>query len=214
MQETKECCRCGEFKEFSEFNKSKKGRLGLHNHCRACQKEVRHAWYLKHREEELAKGKIYAKSEKGKAEAKIQYERNKDKILERNRIRRRTPHARKLANIARKKRLEEDMSFRISMNLRARVREEIKRTGNGAKKPDTTFNLLGCTIEEFRAHLESKFQEGMTWENYGVRGWHIDHIKPCHSFDLTQEDQVRECFHYTNMQPLWWRDNLSKGIKL
>lgn len=74
--------------------------------------------------------------------------------------------------------------------------------------------LLGCTIEELRTHLEAQFQEGMTWDNYGRDGWHIDHIKPCSSFDLLKEAEQRECFHYTNLQPLWAKDNLSKGAKL
>jgi len=51
----------------------------------------------------------------------------------------------------------------------------------------------------------------MSWDNYGYRGWHIDHIRPCASFDLTDPEQQRECFHYTNLQPLWWQDNLRKG---
>lgn len=53
----------------------------------------------------------------------------------------------------------------------------------------------------------------MTWENYGVHGWHIDHIRPCKSFDLTDPEQQKECFHYTNLQPLWWWENLEKGGK-
>lgn len=70
---------------------------------------------------------------------------------------------------------------------------------------------LGCSIEEFKTHLESKFQHGMTWENYGRKGWHIDHIKPLSSFDLTDGEQLKIACNYKNMQPLWWNDNLSKG---
>ena len=70
-------------------------------------------------------------------------------------------------------------------------------------------NLLGCTIQEARNHIEKQFIDGMSWENYGK--WHIDHIKPCASFDLTKENDQRKCFHYTNLQPLWAKDNLVKG---
>lgn len=70
---------------------------------------------------------------------------------------------------------------------------------------------LGCSIDELSAHLESKFTDGMNWENYGKTGWHIDHIRPLSSFDLTNQEDVRKACHYTNLQPLWWQDNLSKG---
>jgi hypothetical protein len=63
-------------------------------------------------------------------------------------------------------------------------------------------------------HLESKFTEGMSWSNYGYKGWHVDHIKPCASFDLSDPEEQKKCFHYTNLQPLWWYDNFKKGAKL
>ena len=75
-------------------------------------------------------------------------------------------------------------------------------------------NLVGCTPKEFVNHMESKFQAGMSWKNRGLRGWHIDHKIPCKYFQLTKEEEIRKCFHYTNLQPLWAKDNLSKGCKL
>jgi hypothetical protein len=66
-------------------------------------------------------------------------------------------------------------------------------------------------MEKLFAHLEAQFRDGMSWDNYGRYGWHIDHIIPCSSFDLTDTDQQRKCFHYTNLQPLWAHENLSKG---
>ena len=70
--------------------------------------------------------------------------------------------------------------------------------------------LVGCGIDFLKKHLESKFENGMTWDNYGVNGWHMDHIKPCAAFDLTLDEQQKECFHYTNIQPLWAKDNVRK----
>jgi hypothetical protein len=76
------------------------------------------------------------------------------------------------------------------------------------KKKPPTMELLGCSIEELKVYIEKQFKNGMTWENYGQ--WHIDHIKPCASFDLTNDAQVKICFHYTNLQPLWASENCSK----
>jgi hypothetical protein len=73
----------------------------------------------------------------------------------------------------------------------------------------STINLIGCSIEHLRRHLAFQFQPGMSWSNYGK--WHIDHIRPCAKFDLSKESEQKKCFHYTNLQPLWAKDNLIKG---
>lgn len=104
-----------------------------------------------------------------------------------------------------KNRLATDPGFKIRMNLSTRLCMALKNNSKAA----STLELLGCTIEQLKSHLESKFQEGMTFENYGE--WHIDHIKPCCSFDLTDAEQQKICFHWSNLQPLWAKDNLSKG---
>lgn len=97
--------------------------------------------------------------------------------------------------------------------MRARMYEVLI----GKVKSKSTLELLGCSPSELREYLESLFQDGMTWENYGNPNgdhshcWHIDHIKPCASFDLTDPDQQKECFHYSNLQPLWSEDNFKKS---
>ena len=73
--------------------------------------------------------------------------------------------------------------------------------------------MLGASPEFVWNRLESQFKEGMTRDNHGFRGWHIDHIKPVSSFDLSDPEEQKKCFHYTNLQPLWWWENLSKGGK-
>lgn len=100
---------------------------------------------------------------------------------------------------------------RIKKLLSSRIHKAITRNGNGARKAARTMELVGCTIAEIRAHLESKFLPGMTWENCGRNGWHIDHIRPCDSFNLEDPDQQRICFHFTNLQPLWEASNISKS---
>ena len=96
----------------------------------------------------------------------------------------------------------------IAERLRAKIGEVLR----GKSKSASTMELTGCTIEQLMAHLESQFTDGMTWENRGQ--WHVDHIMPCASFDLTDPEQQRACFHFTNLQPLWAGENLSKGARI
>jgi hypothetical protein len=80
---------------------------------------------------------------------------------------------------------------------------------NGAKAFHT-FELIGCTIEQLKQQFELQFKPGMSWKNHSRNGWHIGHIRDCCSFDLTDPEQQRQCFHYTNLEPQWAGDNLSK----
>ena len=111
----------------------------------------------------------------------------------------------KKTNIKQVERYKTDSNYRITKILRRRVYDFVKN------KKFKTMELLGCSIEKLWEHLESKFQPGMTRENHGK--WHIDHIRPCISFNLTDLEQQKICFHYTNLQPLWAEDNLKKGAK-
>ena len=90
-------------------------------------------------------------------------------------------------------------------------RRRVGRALKGIVKSNHTLEMIGCSAIELKDYIESKFQYGMSWENYGREGWHVDHIRPCASFDLSDPEQQEECFHYTNLQPLWAKDNLSKG---
>jgi hypothetical protein len=95
--------------------------------------------------------------------------------------------------------------------LRTRLASALR--SKNIKKQYKIQTLLGCTVKELKQYLESKFQKEMSWENYGLKGWHIDHIIPCTSFDLTKKEEQRKCFHYTNLQPLWCNENLRKSGK-
>lgn len=110
----------------------------------------------------------------------------------------------------RQKKYRKDPLYKIKHNLRKRLRDLVK----GKDTSKYTTSLIGCTMSELRLYLESKFTDNMSWDNYGVNGWVIDHIKPCAFFDLTDPEQQKICFHYTNLQPLWWKDNLEKRDKL
>lgn len=102
-------------------------------------------------------------------------------------------------------------------NPLVKLRDSLRRRLNNAvknnQKSGSAVSDLGCTIIQLKIHLESKFTPEMTWDNYGIKGWHIDHIVPISKFDLTDLDQLKKACHYTNLQPLWWQDNLSKGSK-
>ena len=109
-----------------------------------------------------------------------------------------------------KNRRKTDPEFKISGNLRNRVYQAIK----GNSKSASTQELIGCSIEFLKSYLESQFEPWMSWDNYGHKTWHIDHIRPCSSFDFSDPEQQKECFHYTNLQPLAASENLSKGAKV
>ena len=103
----------------------------------------------------------------------------------------------------------ESPHYRTLCRLRARIHKKLK-----TRKKANTLDLCGTTIGTIMNHLESQFRDGMTWENQGYKGWHIDHIQPCSSFDLTDSKHQKKCFHYTNLQPLWWWENLNKSNKI
>lgn len=102
---------------------------------------------------------------------------------------------------------------RMALACRSRVRDLVLRAKMPKRRPHIISALVGCSGEQLAAHLESLFVDGMTWQNYGKNGWHIDHKRPCASFDLTDPEQQKQCFHYTNLQPLWWWDNIAKSDK-
>jgi len=106
-----------------------------------------------------------------------------------------------------RERKKRDPIFKMTRNLRTRLYYGLKRK----QKSGHLLDLLGCSILELKQHIEAQFQNNMTWENYGE--WHIDHIKPLASFDLEDDSQLKLACHYTNLQPLWAKDNLSKGAK-
>jgi len=149
-------------------------------------REVARRYYKNHKEQISDSNKKYYEEHKDQIR-KYQIN-NKEQIKEKESLRRKN-----------------NLSFKISKNLRNRLFKVVKY------KYASALDLVGCSVEDLMKHLESQFQEGMTWDNYGK--WHIDHIKPCASFNLLNEEEQRQCFHYSNLQPLWAVDNLKKGRK-
>jgi hypothetical protein len=153
--------------------------------------------------------KEYREKNKTKIEesSKKYYQKNKEKIKK---------HLKKYYQTHKKERLKYekqkrkiDLGFRIGCYLRGRLYSAIKTT----KKSKHTSELLGCSVEYLKYHLESQFQEGMSWNNWSRKGWHIDHIRPCANFDLSKESEQKKCFNYKNLQPLWAEENLRKAKK-
>lgn len=138
---------------------------------------------------------------------KKQREKNKQKIKAWGK---KYASAHKLAiNKYRREKRKNNLNYKITSNLRVRIYHAVK--SQNVKKSQRTMRLIGCSIDFLKRHVESQFIKGMNWDNYGVDGWHIDHIRPCAMFDLTKENEQIKCFNYNNLQPLWGTDNLKKN---
>ncbi len=203
MQKT--CTSCGIYGDESLFVKNR-------NKCKSCQKEYHKRYNVKYYE--LNKESIKSNSKNYRIDNKEKYQKynqeyfqhHKENIKKKNKL-----NSKKIREHRRKhyNKRKSDNKFRILINMRNRMSKAIKRK----YKCSNTTELISCSIEDLKSHLEQQFSEGMTWDNYGARGWHIDHIKPCAAFDLTDQEQQRECFHYTNLQPLWESENCAKGAR-
>lgn len=191
---------CGQEKELTPefFHRCKSSKTGFMEQCKVC----RNATARKYHHDNKDKRKEYLQNNKDQTNKAMREWRqnNKDRY---NELKRDYYHRTEKHNIETK----------IKKNLRRRMIFAL----NGECKSDSTLALLGCSPEELRKHLESLWEEGMSWDNYGiyVKGepmtWHIDHIIPCDAFDLTNETEQAKCFHYENLQPLWAVENIRKS---
>ncbi len=160
--------------------------------------------------------------EKFNAQRRDHYRRNKERIREnarknyhadpelaraKNRAKRKNDQYRKMAREYAARRRETDDNYRIMSRLRARLYSLTRR--RQAPKLESCLKLVGCSIDFLRGYLEARFTEGMTWKNI-----EIDHHIPCAEFDLRDLDQQKQCFHFSNLRPMWRADNLRKGAKL
>lgn len=212
----KKCCN----KKSIEWQKSEKGRtyhrkysLAYINTVRGKESRLRHRQTEKYKET----AKRYSKSEKEIARKNsehykevVRVRRSKEKYQAYLNSPEYKEYQRNFRREYQKMRRETDPVFKIAFLLRRRVAEVVK----GRQKSGSAVKDLGCSVEDLRRYLESKFKPGMSWENHGRYGWHIDHKKPLSKFDLTDREQFLEACHYTNLQPLWARENLIKGNKI
>jgi len=213
----KTCTVCGVIKPMTkEFFHKKLN--NFHSHCKECRKSSSNEFYLKNKIALNQKTKDYYIEHRGKllSYAKKYRSQNIEKLqtYEKTRYKSKSERRKILG--------QKDGSTKIIHNIRVcinRCIKDIQKTSNSTK-------YLGCSIEEFKQYLESKFNNGMSWSNYGrpnkknSDGWHIDHIKPLASFDFENikdqdelENKLHLAWHYTNLQPLWGLDNIRKGSK-
>lgn len=143
------------------------------------------------------------------------YNVKKEEINNKRRRENLTPEKLILERHKRQEYYENNPNACIAATYRDRILHALHRQAID-KKCFTSADAIGCSWSDLVKHIESKFANGMTWENYGrgIDKWHVDHIIPCSHFDLTKIEEVKKCFHYTNTQPLWESDNLTKNDKL
>lgn len=240
----KTCTWCKQPKPSEDFSTRKQSKDGLHCWCRPCLKAKKKADYEKHKDKRAATMRAWVEANRDRYEAvkKACVERNRaryaavkkewrerqgDILVEKKaayraanretlnrkqreyyRKNKETHNQKSLEYI--KRRYKSDPMFALASLYRGRVKIAFKK--QGFPKDSPTQRMLGCTFQELMVHLESQFQPGMTWENRALHGWHIDHKIPLASAK-TQEELEALC-HYTNLQPLWAKDNYTKGAKM
>jgi hypothetical protein len=183
--ETKVCSKCKEEKKFCEYSKDKTRKDGLYLNCKECEKK-RFKIYREKNVEKLRK-KYREDKQKNPNYIKEWYQKNPNYNSQYE-----------------KKRRDSDPIFYLRKKMRNRLRDYFRT------KTKKTVEYLGCSFVELKEHLEKQFSDGMTWENRNL--WHIDHIIPLCSAKC--EDELYKLCHYTNLQPLWAKDNLKKGSKI
>lgn len=193
----KVCGNCKDPKPLDCFhNDSRTG--GKRSVCKICHSKKRKKHYQDTKDHTLIKNKEWRQKNKGRMAELMAIWRIENPSKNKEAIQRQR---------------EKDRQDPLKM-LKKCLRQRLLYGLNGKTKNLKTLQYLGCSIEELKFHLEVQFKEGMTWDNRGKGGWEIDHIIPMDSFDLSDEEDIHKCCHFSNLQPLWKTDNLRKGNKI
>ena len=193
----KNCCTCKIQQDIFHFHKNKKSIDGFSNRCKSCTKEYDKIYYEKNNKKIKERKKTYYSENINliKLKDKIYRDKNK-KILQSKKA------------LWEKNKINTDKFYYLKSKIKNSIRESLK--GHGYTKKSRSNEILGCDYETLKKHLESKFIDGMSWENRNE--WHIDHIIPVSS--AKNENEMILLNHYLNLQPLWANENLSKGCKM
>ena len=215
MTDKYKCSKCNIIKSFTDFY-IRRDNGKLRNECKQCQLGEKKIYYINNREILKEKGKknrllnreYYREYDKKRWRENPERRKNKriwnQEHYFRNQKRISARHvARSIV------RYKEDPQFKMRLCLSNRILRVLKGNAKSAK----TEILIGTSFKNAKKHLENLFLDGMSWKNHGKYGWHIDHIKPCSKFNLIDPAEQKKCFHYTNLQPLWAKDNLKKYNK-
>jgi len=190
------CRNCHKKKHVDCYYTQKSTKLGIYRVCKECvKKKARKKLKNKNnraKHKERCSSHYNDNKEKLKTYAKAYYEANKDKVNS-------------YQKTYQKQRRKTDPLYKLKRNLRSRTYKAFRR--KGYSKNTKTQKMLGVDWEIAKTHIERQFKKGMSWDNYG--DWHIDHIIPLAS--ATTEEKLKKLCHYTNLQPLWAEDNLSKS---
>jgi hypothetical protein len=173
----------------------------------AKQQRIKNSELVKKRKAEWQK----SLSPEKRRESYLRYwNKNKEAIRARSREKARSPEQKEKTRAAEKKRMEKPC-YKIRKNLSRSLSSICSRQGHS--RYGSILDYLGCSVDQFRNHLESQFKRGMSWSNYGT-AWHIDHIIPCAAFDHSNPKYVAQCWHWTNLRPLYASENMFKSDKI
>lgn len=236
---TLKCRYCNEIKILSSnnFKIEKRTKLGFDSVCRVCRRTERNNHRKLNRSVFLKKEAENRKNQKYKEYHKKYWDENKEKLNDNAKERYKknpTPYLtrskqQKESNPKKYKQYQKEYrkKNRIRLNeynlnryhsdirrkLRGIIGGGIRKRLKGETKESNSINYIGCTWDFLIGYLESKFSNEMNWDNIGTK-WHLDHIIPCRAFDFNDDEQIRKCFHYTNLQPLLATDNCSKQDRM
>jgi hypothetical protein len=202
------CTRCKELKGIAEYNKAASKEDGFDHKCRSCAREMNRIRYQDKKEAIKQQVREWRQNNKEKKREidRLYSIKNREVILKNRREwKKSTGYYKKQHQI-----VMSDPILKFAANIRSLVVASFSRGSRKFRKESRTVEILQCSLDFFLQHIQEKFTEGMTLENHGE--WHLDHITPL-ATAVTQEDVIR-LNHYTNFQPLWAKDNLSKGKKI
>jgi hypothetical protein len=188
----KRCGGCLKDQQLSEYHKNNRTLDSLNTSCKTCVAKTSAKYRAKNKSKIADVKKKWYEANKDQAlnYASEYYKNNKSVVI-------------KKVVEYRRNRLKVDPIFKLQKNMRHRLSNLLKQQSSRV-----AINFLGCTLDEFKIYIESKFYNYMTWDSYGQ--WEIDHVKPLASFDLSDPNQLKAACHYSNLQPLWKQDHVTK----